>query len=124
MKAWSDWEIVRRQVAIGGRILDKNNLPMAGVYVTLTNIPGGVKKSAETASGAAGAGWNDLEEGRDRVLSRLDGIYFFLDLPQGKYTLKAIDLRSGNQDEKSVSVSWDKKQNIKMAQADFRISVG
>ena len=31
MKTWSDWEITRRQVAIGGRILDKDNLPMAGV---------------------------------------------------------------------------------------------
>ena len=122
MKAWSDWEIIRRQVAIGGRVVDENNNPAAGVQVTITSMPKGFKQSVEAAFDTAGAEWDNLEERQDRMRSRLDGIYFFLELPEGKYTLKAIDLQSGEQDEKSVSISRDKKQNIKMTQADFRIS--
>lgn len=124
MKVWSDWEIIRRQVAIGGRVVDNDNKPMAGVHVTITSMPKGFKQSVEAAFDAAGAEWNNLEERQDRVRSRLDGIYFFLDLPEGKYTLKAIDLQSGKQDAKSVSISWDKKQNIKMAQTNFKLSAG
>jgi hypothetical protein len=122
VKAWSEWEIIRRQVAIGGRVVDENNNPVAGVLVTITSMPKGFKQSVEAAFDAVGAQWDDQEERQDRARSRLDGIYFFLDLPEGKYTLKAIDLQSGEQDEKSVSISRDKKQNIKMTQADFRIS--
>ncbi len=122
MKAWSDWEIIRRQVAIGGRVVDENNNPAAGVQVTITSMPKGFKQSVEAAFDTAGAEWDNLEERQDRMRSRLDGIYFFLELPEGKYTLKAIDLQSGEQDEKSVSISRYKKQNIKMTQADFRIS--
>lgn len=121
MKAWSEWEIIRRQVAIGGRILDTHNKPLAGVQVTITSMPKGFKKSVEAVSGAAEAGWEDLDQRLDRVTSRMDGIYFFLDLPEGKYNLNAVDLQSGKQAEKHVSLSWDKKKNIEMAQADFKI---
>jgi hypothetical protein len=123
VKAWSDWEIIRRQVAIGGRIQDKDDQPMTGVQVTLTSMPKGFKQLVEAASGAVEAGWDELEQRMDRVTSRIDGIYYFLDLPEGKYTLKAIDLKSGKQAEKRVSIACDKEQNIKMAQADFRISI-
>ena len=124
MKRWSDWEIIRRQVAVGGRILDKDNQPMAGVQVTIASTPKGFKPSVEAAFSAAGPGWNDLEERLQRTFSQLDGIYYFLDLPEGKYTLQAIDFQSGKQDEKRVSVSWDNKKNIKMTQANLKILAG
>ena len=122
MKAWSDWEIIRRQVAIGGRVVDENNNPVAETQVTITSMPGGFKRQLEGAVRQAGAGWDDLEERLDRARSRLDGIYFFLDLPGGKYSVAAVDTQSGKKDEKSVAVKWDKKQNIKMAQADFKLT--
>ena len=122
MKAWSDWEIIRRQVAIGGRILDKDNQPLAGVHVTITSMPEVFKRSVEACSKAVKAGWDELGQRLDRVASRRDGIYFFLDLPEGKYTLKAIDIKSGKQEDKRVSISWDKKQKIKMAYTDFKLS--
>ena len=97
---------------------------LASAQVTITSMPGEYKRQLGVAFSEAGAGWDDLEERQDCARSRLDGIYFFLDLPEGKYTLKAIDFKSGKQDEKRVSVSWDKKQNIRVAQADFKISAG
>jgi hypothetical protein len=104
MKTWSDWEIIRRQVAIGGCVADENNNPVAGVQVTIISMPVGFKQSVEAASSIAGAEWNELEQRLDRVISGMDGIYFFLDLPEGKYTLAAIVKQSGKKDEKRVSV--------------------
>jgi hypothetical protein len=101
VKAWTDWEIMRRQVAISGRVVDEDNKPVAGAQVT---------------------GWEDLEERLDRTLARLDGLYYFLDLPEGRYTLSAIDPRSGKHDEKSTSFSKDREHNINLAQADFKLS--
>ena len=123
MKTGSDWQIIRRQVAIGGRVVNENNTPVAGAQITIKSMPDGFKRQLEGAVSEAGAGWVDQEERQDRARSRLDGIYFFLDLPEGSYTLSAIDPQTGKQDQKSVSVSRDKKQNIKMIRADFKLSV-
>ncbi len=76
----------------------------------------------ESAAATLGADRDDPQERLDCEVSRADGLYFFLDLPEGKYSLKAIDPKTGTQDGKSVSVSKDKKQNIKMEQADFTLA--
>ena len=123
MKTGSDWQIIRRQVAIGGRVVNENNTPVAGAQITIKSMPDGFKRQLEGAVSEAGAGWVDQEERQDRARSRLDGIYFFLDLPEGSYTLSAIDPQTGKQDQKSVSVSRDKKQSIKMTRADFKLSI-
>ena len=122
MKDWSDWQIIRRQVAIGGRIVDENDQPVPGVQVTITAMPKVFKVWMQGAISAAQTDWDELGERPDRRLSRSDGIYFFLDLPEGKYTLHAIDPRSGNHAETSIAVGWDKKGNIDMGQADFTLS--
>ena len=37
--------------------------------------------------------------------SRPDGMFFFLDCPDGKYMLKAVDLQSGAQTKQTVSAA-------------------
>lgn len=122
MKAWTDWEIMRRQVAISGRVVDEDNKPVAGAQVTITSKPNEFKRQVEGAVSDVETGWEDLEERLDRTLARLDGLYYFLDLPEGRYTLSAIDPRSGKHDEKSTSFSKDREHNINLAQADFKLS--
>lgn len=123
MKTGSDWQIIRRQVAIGGRVVNENNNPVAGAQITIKSMPDGFKRQLEGAISEAGAGWLDQEERQDRARSRLDGIYFFLDLPKGSYTLGAVDPQTGQQGEKRASVTMDKKKNLKMARTDFKLSV-
>ncbi len=115
MKVWSDWQVLRRQVAIGGQVVDGNNKPVAGVQVTLTGMPDAFKQKLKHAADAAETAWDDLEKRPDRTQSRRDGIYFFLDLPDGSYTLNAIDPRTDQQDEQTASVSNAKRQTVKMA---------
>lgn len=116
MKRWSDWEILRRQVAIGGRIVDGQDNPVAGARITITATAG--KSKARAESGA----WENLSERPDRTVSRVDGIYFFLDLPQGQYTVSAIDPRSGGSAETQATVSRHKEEPGRMAQADLKLS--
>jgi Carboxypeptidase regulatory-like domain len=101
VKAWTDWEIVRHQVAIGGCVLDASNKPIARAQVIITAMPEEFSLRVESAARATGTNWEGLDERLDRALSRTDGIFCFLDLPAGRYTVRAIDPRSGQRMRKA-----------------------
>jgi hypothetical protein len=122
VKAWTDWESARHQVAIGGRVVDESEKPVAGAEVTITVMPEEFQRRIAGATGAAGGGWEHSDQRLDRSLTKADGIYYFLDLPGGKYTVKAVDIRSGARNEKTVSVSWNKDGKVQMAVADLKLS--
>ncbi len=125
MKRWSEWEIFRRKVAISGCILDRQNKPVAGIQVTITAKAGKFKKQIENASRMAGDDREISKKRPDQTLSRLDGLYFFLDVPDGQYTLSAVDPRSGKTIESHVTVSKEKekKESGSIAQAHFNLPV-
>jgi hypothetical protein len=122
VNSWTDWEVVRRQVAIGGRVVDDSEQPVAGAQVTITAMRKALRQKIDSAASAVGAGWQQLEERCDRTLTQADGLYYFLDLPAGRYTLQGIDRRSGLQAQKTVSVSWDQGGNVKRVIADLKLS--
>lgn len=112
MKAYTDWECIRRQVAVGGRVTDRNNRPLNGVEITIErSVEQGKKRRAETTT----------EEPVRQAVFRADGLYYFLDLPAGEYVLSVKDPRSGKQEDRPISISVDKEHNIKMMQADFKL---
>ena len=122
MSEWTDWEVVRHQVAIAGRVVDDSNNPVAGAQVTITAMPKELRQKIDSAANAAGAKWQRLDERFDQTLTKADGIYYFLDLPAGKYTLRGVDKRSGWQDQKTVAVSWSPDGTVKRAMADLKLS--
>ena len=109
MKTWTEWEISRRQVAIGGRVLDEDDRPAVGEAVTVTATP--METRQEGAHGT-----------RVGHLAKVDAIYYFLDLPAGTYTVRAVHERSGAAGEKTVSVSWSEDGRVRMAVADVKLS--
>lgn len=123
MRAWTGWDTVRHQVAICGRVADANGTPVTGAQITIMAMPQAFKLRVESAASVAGCAWEDRDERYDRTVSLADGIYYFLDLPAGRYTLKGIDARSGTQDEKDTSVAWSQDGKVKMAVADFKLSM-
>jgi Carboxypeptidase regulatory-like domain len=122
VKDWTDWEIRRHQVAIGGRVVDDRDQPVAGAQVTITSMPRALRQKIDDAASAAGAGWQDLDERVDRTLTKADGSFYFLDLPAGRYTLQGIVQASDLQAQRTVSVSWGQDGNVKKAIADLKLS--
>jgi Carboxypeptidase regulatory-like domain len=119
---WTTWEIVRHQVAIGGCVVDARNQPVVGAQVTITAMPKALRQKVDAASSATGLGGQLGREHYDQTVTDADGLYYFLDLPAGRYTLKGLDSQSGAQGEKTVSVSWSRDGNVKRARADLKLS--
>ena len=84
------WEKVRHRVDIWGRVMDgKTNRPVSGAVVALTTMPEKFKvrcaASVVAASQPGSRGANSIDQTRTSAA----GYYYFLDLPEGAYDLKA-----------------------------------
>lgn len=121
MKTWGPWEIIRRQVTIGGCVKDKAEKPIAEATVSITAFPKEVEQKFTVAATAARITRPETDEMPDRMFSRPDGIYFFLDLPDGEYTLKVTSPGTEGEETKKARVSRDKDGNVKKARADFKL---
>jgi hypothetical protein len=115
MKRWTDWEIMRRKVSIAGCIVDHQNNPVRGAQITIAAKAGKFRMQIDKVA------WENSEDRPDRTRSRADGLYFFLDIPEGRYMVNAIDPRSGKNAEKLVTVSKDEEKSGRIAKADFTL---
>ena len=107
MKTWSSWEIIRHQVAICGRVLDESGGMVRGVRVNIISMPEVFWTRVSAIASVTEKKWDDLDERPDRTVTRVDGVFYFLDLPAGPYTL-SFDTRSIDpQDKKKEAVIWD-----------------
>jgi Prealbumin-like fold domain len=122
MNDWSDWEIVRHQVAIGGRVVDDRDQAVVGAQVMITAMPRALRQKIDATASSTRRDGQPVGMRYDQTVTDADGLYYFLDLPAGRYTLKGIDNQSGLQGEKTVSVSWSRDGNVKRARADLKLS--
>jgi hypothetical protein len=124
VSAWTEWEIVRHQATLYGRAVDADGDPLAKLAVTISSGPKEFESRVAGAARRAGAGWGALCERLDRTQTRSDGLYFFLDLPPGRYTVQSGDGPSGVHGGKTVSLVAGKDGRIKAAVADLKLARG
>ena len=78
------------RVAIAGRVADEvTGKPISDTEVMLTKMPTEFARTLELASLRYGNLWASMVERPDRTRSRADGIFHFIDLPVGEYTVRA-----------------------------------
>jgi hypothetical protein len=121
MTNWGDWETVRRRVALCGRVVDRQGNPSGKARVTIVRSPKQFETLAKASAAAARAAGDELIR-RDVAETRADGIYFFMDLPEGDYTVAAEDPHNRDRGENRGNVVWDKSGNIRKAVADIKLS--
>jgi hypothetical protein len=122
MKTWSEWEIIRHQVAICGRVVDGQNNPVGGIQVSIVSMPKAFSARVSTAASIPHHQRDDLKEHPDRTLTKENGRFYFLDLPGGKYTLNVIDTQTDSQDEKETTVSWDKTGKVNRVVLNLKVA--
>jgi len=90
-KAARRWVRARHRVSIWGQVVDAvTQKPIAGVDVTLTKMPAAFATTLERLAQYASKEWGMRTQRPDRTRSRADGLYYFLDLPDGDYEIRAL----------------------------------
>ena len=111
MIARTDWETVSHHVSICGRVVNKEGNAMPDVQLSVSVESKQSHKQPDTPTGRTHVrqggteGQNEAGNRSEQTESRHDGTFFFLDCPDGKYTVRAVDARSGTRAEKSVTVA-------------------
>lgn len=84
------WEESRLRVAVAGRVADEaTGRPVAGARVEVVEFPAAFRDALALAARAHGAGWDALPRRPDRTTAAVDGTFFLLGLPDGRYVLRA-----------------------------------
>jgi hypothetical protein len=122
------WETVRHQVAIAGRLADAGTgKPVGGALVTINEderTPAAFKSLLEARAMQYGDAWATMTERPDRARTAPDGLFYFLDLPDGDYTLTASLASMGNRygtAQATATVSRDENGNLKRAFLDLAL---
>jgi hypothetical protein len=123
MTNWGDWEIVRRQVALCGLVTSRDGIPVGEARVAIIRGPKAFDALAKASAAAAQASGDDQVR-RDVTETRRDGIYFFMDLPAGDYTVSAENPHNRDRGENKGRVTWDQAGNIRKAVADIKLTSG
>jgi hypothetical protein len=105
----SNWEIIRQQGVIGGRLVNESNAPIGFVNITLSSIPEPLRAKAGEQSDALLT-----------TTTRPDGYFCFFNLPDGAYTVTA-EYRN-QKVQKSATVKRDPNGNFRLPLLDLRIA--
>lgn len=121
----SDWETVRHQVGIAGRVTDaQTGKPVGGAQVIITSGPEAFTSLVALRALQYGTNWGAMLERPDRTQTAADGHYHLLDLPDGKYTVTATLPGTGTRygaAQQSVTVSRDSQGRITWSSADVQL---
>jgi hypothetical protein len=110
--------LVEHCVAVAGWLTEAETAkPIAGARVTITAMAPVFAQKLKLAALSYGNRWATLTERPDRTQTREDGLFYFLDLPNGKYKFQASATGSGKRyasAEETATVTRDSQGNLKM----------
>jgi len=116
----SDELILNHRVSIGGTVKEEgSNHPLEKVKVEIIAGPAAFMEIIETLS--RDPKWKRQLYRRDRTFTRADGMYFFLDLPAGTYTLRFSQARHRPVEINTIKVEEQKGVNLSLTDAVLNV---
>ncbi len=114
---------IRHQVAIAGQVADaQTSKSLSGARVEITAAPAEFNDFLKNYAIQFGKRWTSLAERPDRMNTRADGSFRFMDLPDGQYTLKVSLPGAGSRygtAQATVNVTRNAQGKITRATANF-----
>lgn len=98
---------IGHQVSIAGQVSDQETGQIiSGAIVEITAMPETFKTKLALRALQYGTNWDTLPKRPDRAITAIDGYFYFIDLPDGEYTLKAtLPGASNRYDSAEIKVS-------------------
>lgn len=119
-------ERIRHTVAIAGIITDaQTGKAVLGARISIISSPAEFGRWVDIQRKQYGPLWEKMAERLDRKITRVDGHFHFLDLPDGPYTLQCTMPISGKRygsNETVVNVTRDADEKIVMVTADMSLA--
>ena len=94
-------KIESSQIAIAGRVLRGGN-PISGAIVEIESSPESFQAILSMKAMKYRSQWENMSDRPERKITASDGYFFFVNLPDGSYSLKVSE--PGRQDEQEVVV--------------------
>ena len=94
-------KIESSQIAIAGRVLRGGN-PISGAIVEIESSPESFQAILSMKAMKYGSQWENMSDRPDRKITASDGYFFFVNLPDGSYSLKVSE--PGRKGEQEVVV--------------------
>jgi len=116
------WTIARHRVAIAGLVVDAGSgKPISGAHVEIVGKPAAYEeKLALLAASLADTGRETEVERPDVARTRVDGLFYFLDLPEGRYKMIAFLPKEGLHTKSALSLKSDLARDPYKAKGDKR----
>lgn len=116
MSTWMKLVAISHQVAIAGQVRNaQTNQGLSGVQVEIIVMPPAFKAKIDLLAQLYSTDWAQRKERLDRTQTQHDGCFYFPDLPNGDYTLRASWLQAGTRygmAESNVTLSRDSEGKI------------
>jgi len=112
-------DVVRHRVAVAGHVTDAGTgKAISQAVVTITAAPEAFERRLQLASLQYGDQWDAMPERPDKTRTRDDGLFYFLDLPDGNYSLTASlpgSYKRYGSVQQTAKVSRDAKGDTRIA---------
>lgn len=114
------WTVARHRVAIAGLVVDGvTGKPIVGAHVEIVGKPAAYEEKLALLAGSLGDAGREMER-PDTARTRGDGLFYFLDLPDGRYAVLAFLPKEGIRAKNVLPMRHDREEDPYKLKGDQR----